>query len=55
VWDKATGAHDGIQHVVAANETVGADGKFVGANPMSHGHGHAHGAGDAHGHSHAGH
>lgn len=52
-WDKYTGAHDGIQHVVAANEVVGADGKFSGANPLAHGH--AHGGGDSHGHSHAGH
>ena len=51
-WDKYTGAHDGIQHVVAANEVVGADGKFSGANPLAHGHAHG---GDSHGHSHAGH
>ena len=58
-WDKYTGAHDGIQHVVAANEAAGVDSKFAGANPMEHGHahgggshGHAHGGGS---HAHAGH
>ena len=51
-WDAWTGAHDGIQHAVAANEPAAAKGaSFEGANPIA-GHGHSHAAG-GHGHSHA--
>ena len=53
-WDKMTGAHDGIQHAVAANEVREKDGAntFEGANPLGAHHGHSHAEG-GHGHAHA--